>query len=217
MTGILREILALPTPDPMYRLELRKSLPVEDATIVLDLLTGWAEMHAERRAEGFGDWAAEATNGDTNPTQPITPSLESVCLAQATLTGLMVRQQIITHSSTLLDSHLPLFIGYEPSHDLLLRLQAALEPLIAIQTEFRQLRAPVDAILTLARREQKKREEREAKKVATRVIERPIWGKAPGAKARIRERERKDMEQGKEEVRLPEQMVGKWRVEDFVF
>ena len=75
----------------------------------------------------------------------------------------------------------------------------------------------MDAVLTLARREEKKREEREAKKAAARLTERPIWGKAPGAKARIRERERREAGEGKEVVGLSEQMVGKWRVEDFVF
>jgi hypothetical protein len=124
------------------------------------------------------------------------------------------------HSTILLDSYLPLFLSYAPSHDSLLRLQAALEPLIATQNEFRQLRAPIDAVLTLARREQRKREERQAKRAVTRAIERPIWGKAPGAKARIKERQRKEALGEKEEemgLPVPEEMVGKWRVEEIVF
>ncbi len=121
------------------------------------------------------------------------------------------------HSSILLDSHLPLFLAHEPSNLILERLQAALEPLLSIQNEFRRLRAPVEALLTLERRERRKKEEREAKRASTKTVGRPIWGKAPGAKARIRERERRHMNGEKGDVWLPGPMVGKWRVEDFVF
>ena len=63
------------------------------------------------------------------------------------------------------------------------------------------MRAPVEAVLTLSRREAKKQAEREAKRNA---------GKTPGPG------------QGKNvkrdtEGQMPDETVGKWRVEEFVF
>ena len=76
----------------------------------------------------------------------------------------------------------------------------------------------MEGVLTLARREKRKREEREAKKAAARPAEKQMWGKAPGAKAKFKERERRDAEREKgHEVALPEAMAGKWRVEEIVF
>ena len=89
-----------------------------------------------------------------------------------------------------------------------------------IQNEFRRLHGPVDAVLTLAKREQRKREEREAKRAVMSKVERPIWGKAPGAKARIKQRERREGLGEKEwqaRAELREEMVGKWRVEEIIF
>jgi len=79
LTELLHCILALPTPSPTYRLDLRKSLPVEDAAMVLEELTTWAEMHVERRLDGLSSWAPEE-GAEMKMPRPVTPSLESVGL-----------------------------------------------------------------------------------------------------------------------------------------
>lgn len=101
----------------------------------------------------------------------------------------------------MLDSHLPLFLAHPPSYDLLQTLQDSLSPLLALQESYRRLRAPVEAVLTLSRREAKKQAEREAKRNAGKP------GAAGHGKATKRDAE----------GQMPDEAVGKWRVEEFVF
>ncbi|WVR05325.1 hypothetical protein IAU60_002339 [Kwoniella sp. DSM 27419] len=183
MIEVLRAILALPPPAPTFRLDLRRGLRVEDATAVLSQLVHWAEEHVSLRSEGLKGWDS-GVSPSAMP-QGDRPSLDST----------------ITYSSLLLDSHLPSFLSYEPSHELLERLQATLEPLMAVQTEYRQLRGPVEAVLTLARREARKAEEREVQQ-----------------RSKGRQDKKKGGAHGKDEKsKLPEEVVGKWKVEDLVF
>lgn len=173
LTALLQTILALPPPGPSYRLDLYVILSVEDAAAVLKVLVQWMEDYVETLSQGLKGWDESVSEEkDDN-----LPSLQS----------------LVTHTSLILDAHLPSLITHPASHDILSRAQASLEPLLAVQNEYRQLRGPVEALLTLARREAKKAEERAAKK----------GGKKKGKKD--------------ENGRLPEEVVGKWKVEDLAF
>ncbi|KIR28839.1 hypothetical protein I309_02334 [Cryptococcus deuterogattii LA55] len=173
LTALLLTVLALPPPGPSYRLDLYRILSVQDATAVLEVLVQWMEDYVGTLSEGLKSWDGSVSEekGDN------LPSLQS----------------LVTHTSLILDAHLPSFISHLASHDILSRAQASLEPLLAVQNEYHQLRGPVEALLTLARREAKKAEERAAKK----------GGKKKGKKD--------------ENGRLPEEVVGKWKVEDLAF
>ncbi|KAK4686673.1 hypothetical protein P7C73_g3446, partial [Tremellales sp. Uapishka_1] len=187
LAQFLKDLLAAPVPPPTFRVELRKSLSVEDATRVLEQYVTWAEEHVERRTEGISNWLPEEGVKNTTP-KLLIPSLES----------------LINHSSILLDSHLPLFLSYPPSHALLGQLQTSLVPLLAIQEEFRQLRAPVEAVLTLAKREERKMAEADAKHKASTAV-----GKGKGKVVGARKEEKKGT--------WGEEKIGYWKVEDFVF
>jgi hypothetical protein len=148
-------------------------------------------MHVEARSFGLSKWdSSSKKDSSTSPS----PSLESV----------------IAHSSLLLDAHLPNFLSHPPSYTLIERLQAALDPLVAVQNEFRQLRAPVEAVLTLAKREERRREERREKKEAMRPVS--VFDGKKGGKG-----EAKKGEKEKQVAHLPGEAVGKWRVEDISF
>lgn len=187
---IYRDVLSLPTPPSTFRLELRRSLTTDEATSLLACLVDWAEMHVEARSFGLSKWDSSKKDSSTTPS----PSLESV----------------IAHSSLLLDAHLPNFLSHPPSYTLIERLQAALDPLVAVQNEFRQLRAPVEAVLTLAKREERRREERREKKEAMRPVS--VFDGKKGGKG-----EAKKGEKEKQVAHLPSEAVGKWRVEDIAF
>ena len=80
-------------------------------------------------------------------------------------------------------------------------MQAALEPLLLVQAEYRALRAPLEAVLTLSQRS-----ERDA---AERLRKSELMQGAFGRKSK-----------GKMEAAKPglgEAKIGKWKVEDFVF
>jgi hypothetical protein len=230
-------VLALPPPSPTYRVELRK-LPVEDATQVLGTLVDWAEEHTTRPFTELLDWTGDA-NGHPEQSSEKLPALAEVrvllhlahhpryntssCTAgsasdsPANFRGHSAHSpQIINHASIILDTHLPSFLASHPSHPLLFRLQAALGPLLAMQTDYRRLRAPVDAALTLVRREKRKRLEEDAKRAIVKGYGKAWQGKhqqnQSGGKGG------KDKGRGKDaQALLPDQSVGKWRVEDYVF
>ncbi|WWC69310.1 uncharacterized protein I206_103248 [Kwoniella pini CBS 10737] len=103
---------------------------------------------------------------------------------------------VITYSNLLLDSHLPLFMNHQPSHSALEALQSNLVPLMEAQDQYRKLQGPVESILILSRREQAKIREIEAKR-----------GKGKGGKK----------DNALSAGRLPEEKVGKWKVEELVF
>ncbi|WVQ98874.1 hypothetical protein IAU59_006005 [Kwoniella sp. CBS 9459] len=189
LSEILRLILASP-PAPTFRMDLRRGLTVEDATSVLAVLVDWAEGHVAQRNEGLQGWDQEERAQVSTASSPL-PSLEST----------------ITYSSLILDSHLPSFLSHEPSHTLLERLQTSLEPLMAMQMAYKQLRGPVEAVLILSRREARKAEEREAK-LSSRAGKGGKGDKKKGAGAGA------GLDKG---GKLPEEVVGKWKVEDLVF
>lgn len=85
-------------------------------------------------------------------------------------------------------------------------MQAALEPLLLMQADYRALRAPIDAALTLSKRAERNREERQKKQ----TLLRGAYDKRGGQQAN-------KMGQGKAGEGLAETRVGKWKVEDFVF
>ncbi|WWD16075.1 hypothetical protein CI109_100500 [Kwoniella shandongensis] len=189
---LLREIMSGPSPAPTYRIDLRRELNVEEATSVLCQFVIWAEAHVERRSDSLEGWDVD-NESESNP--------KSASNQEADLPSL---ESVITHSSLLLDAHLPSFLSYEVSHTQLERLQLALEPLIAIQNDYRKLRGPVEAVLTLVRRENRKAEERESNRKARhgRGGSKKAAGVAGAAGG---------------PNKLPEEVVGKWKVEDLVF
>lgn len=78
---VLQAILALPSPAPTYRLELKRGLDVEEATAVLDILTGWAETWVANNAKGIEWDVSESTLIDAAAADTATlPSLEAVSL-----------------------------------------------------------------------------------------------------------------------------------------
>lgn len=64
--------------------------------------------------------------------------------------------QVLTQSTILIDALLPVLIAHEPAHALLSDLNESLAPLIQLQSEMQALRYPVQAFLTLAKRDEKK-------------------------------------------------------------
>lgn len=188
---LLWTILSLPVPDPAYRSELKRSLSVEQANEVLSILLGWAESHAAQPAGDLRTWAGELSSAQPlsnghSASADVLPSISSV----------------VAHSSLLLDSHLPLFLNHPPAHLLIERMQAALSPLVAQQDNFRRLRAPVDAVLVLAMREKRKREEEAARKEFLRPH---AHG---GKRAKVG---------SSDSMALPDEVVNSYRVEDYVF
>ncbi|WVQ69919.1 uncharacterized protein L199_008142 [Kwoniella botswanensis] len=177
LSKLLYLILSSP-PAPTFRLDLRQNLSVEDATMVLEQLLKWAQWHVNTRGEVLRGWDAD-TAWETQLLSEVegTPSLNSV----------------IAYSSLLLDSHLPLFLSYEPSHHLLEGLNEALEPLLEVQNEYKTLRGPIEAVLILAKREEMNEKEKQSKSKT----------KKEGGQG-----------QGK---RLMDEKIGKWKVEDLVF
>ncbi|WWD09977.1 hypothetical protein V865_008109 [Kwoniella europaea PYCC6329] len=177
LSKLLYLILSSP-PAPTFRLDLRQNLSVEDATSVLEQLLKWAQWHVNTRGEVLKGWD-EDTASETQLLSEVegTPSLNSV----------------IAYSSLLLDSHLPLFLSYEPSHHLLEGLNEALEPLLEVQNEYKKLRGPIEAVLILAKREEMNEKEKQSK----------YKSKKEGGQG-----------QGK---RLMDEKIGKWKVEDLVF
>ncbi|WWD01231.1 hypothetical protein V866_008173 [Kwoniella sp. B9012] len=177
LSKLLYLILSSP-PAPTFRLDLRQNLSVEDATMVLEQLLKWAQWHVNTRGEVLRGWDAD-TASETQLLSEVegTPSLNSV----------------IAYSSLLLDSHLPLFLSYEPSHHLLEGLNEALEPLLEVQNEYKKLRGPIEAVLILAKREETNEKEKQSN----------FKTKKEGGQG-----------QGK---RLMDEKIGKWKVEDLVF
>ncbi|WVO14021.1 hypothetical protein L204_101646 [Cryptococcus depauperatus] len=169
---LLALILALPPPGPTYRFDLHKTLSVHVATAVLDIFTEWLGAHVEASSDLLIEW-------DGSVPKPLEDGLPNL-------------QSLITHSSLLLDAHLTLFLSHSPCHPSLERMQTYLDPLIQMQNEYRQMRGPIEALLTLARREARKAEEKAQKKGGKR-------GKKIAGE------------------RLPEQVVGKWKVEEITF
>jgi hypothetical protein len=58
----------------------------------------------------------------------------------------------------ILDSHLPLLVAHKPAHALLERLDAAVSPTLAIQSELQTAHGVIDAYVTLHQREEKERQ-----------------------------------------------------------
>ena len=89
-------------------------------------------------------------------------------------------------------------------------MQAALEPLLHMQADYRALRAPLDAVLTLSKRAERDREEKQKKNTLLN---------GAYAKRGATQRGTTSMAQGKrsEGQGMGEAKVGKWQVEDFVF
>jgi hypothetical protein len=176
-------------------MELKRGLGVEDATSILEVLTQWAEAWVLSNAKGL-KW--DIDQSQLNEEETSVPPLEAVRPPFSPCS--QADKQVITHSSLLLDSHLPLFLSHPPSHPLLTRMQAALEPLLHMQAEYRALRAPLEAVLTLSKRSERDAAERQRK---SELIQ--------GAFGR--------KNKGKMETKsgLGEAKIGKWKVEDFVF
>lgn len=72
-------------------------------------------------------------------------------------------RQIITHSTLLLDSHLPLLVGQPRYHDLVTRLASALDPLLHDQRELQLAHGVVHAFVSQAQQEQQQAKELRAR------------------------------------------------------
>ncbi|CAK9785466.1 hypothetical protein CC85DRAFT_330400 [Cutaneotrichosporon oleaginosum] len=117
---VLESVVSGPAPDPSYRAELKRQLNADAACRMLVQLTAWAEAHATRD-DGLGSWLEKQPKSSLPP-----------------LTA------VVAHASALLDAHLPSLLEKE---DELTRLSEAIAPVIAAQTDYRRLRAPIDATL----------------------------------------------------------------------
>jgi hypothetical protein len=80
-------------------------------------------------------------------------------------------------------------------------MQAALEPLLVMQADYRALRAPLEAVLTLSKRSERDQAERQRKS--------ELMHGAFGRKNKGKQ------ETGK--AGMGEAKIGRWKVEDFVF
>lgn len=91
-------------------------------------------------------------------------------------------------------------------------MQAALEPLLHMQADYRALRAPLDAVLTLSKRAERTREEQQRKN----EVQQGAFGKRGKVQAQVQ-----GQLQNKQAEVMAKTMgdgkVGKWKVEDFVF
>lgn len=188
--SVYSELLSLPPPAIDFRFEMRKNISAEEVMPLLQHLVTWSEAWCHDRTRGLG-WPD--ASGTTTARNPALPTLDS----------------ILAHSSLLIDSHLPLLVEHDPAAPLLESLSASLAPLLTLQAEIRQLRAPVDALLTLSKREEKRRAEAKAKKESMKQVIAQTGGR------KIR---RPGMPKGENGgAMLPGEDFGKWKVEDFVF
>jgi hypothetical protein len=64
--------------------------------------------------------------------------------------------KVLTQSTVFIDALLPTLINHQPAHALLGKLNEALASLNQVQSEMQALRYPVQAFLTLAKRDEKK-------------------------------------------------------------
>lgn len=85
---------------------------------------------------------------------------------------------------------------------------------MSISDQFRQLRAPVDAVLTLAKREARKQQERQEKRAAMAAVTKQTGYQ--GKKGKKGKMEKVDVVMAERNA-LPEEVVGQWRVEEFTF
>lgn len=195
---VYSDFLGLAPPAIDFRFELRKSVSVGEATQLLSLLVKWAEEWCNNRTEGLR-WPDSNTSTKTAPTS--LPSLDSV----------------IAHSSLLLDSHLPLLVEFEEAAPLLESLSNSLGPLLTLQAEIRQLRAPVDALLTLAKREEYRRAEVKRKHEQKRAVQAQVADPGRNGGGGKKKKPFSSQKVGANDEAKQGQDFGKWKVEDFVF
>jgi hypothetical protein len=91
-------------------------------------------------------------------------------------------------------------------------MQAALEPLLHMQADYRSLRAPLDAVLTLSKRAERTREEQQRKN--------EVQQGAYGRRSKVQAQAQGQAQNKQAEVMaktMGDGKVGKWKVEDFVF
>jgi len=131
LASVLQDILSGPSPDPAYRVELRRQVDGPGAVRILEQLVSWAEESTEA-GDGLDVWPERAPKSSI-------PTLAS----------------IVAHSSFLLDAHLPTLLAIPEAEPLIVRMQEALAPALAAQQDYRRLAAPVDAALRLAKTEKK--------------------------------------------------------------
>ena len=128
---------------------------------------------------------------------------------------------LLSHTSSHLDALLPILIDHTPSHPLLVTLSTLLSPMLAQQATLSQLRAPIDALLTLAKREEKRRAHIREKRAAFRGVQEQQQGQQGfvQTKTKMAEMERTRVNRGAGQggrMGLGGD-VGLWSVEDFDF
>ncbi|WWC89874.1 uncharacterized protein L201_004802 [Kwoniella dendrophila CBS 6074] len=187
-------------PAPTFRLDIRQNLSIEDASVVLQKLVEWVEEYVTKRDESLLEW--------DNETETVIESNQSNSVVD--INGneeIPTLKSIIEYSTLLLDSHLPSFLTYEPSYELLEILSNHLEPLIELQNQYKKLKGPIEAILILSKRENDKLKQREQQQKS----------KLNKKNNNITTNDKKIQQQQQKENRLPEEKIGKWKVEDLVF
>lgn len=166
--------------------------PVPDPSYRAALRTGIDGKGALRMLEQLAKWAElHADVGDGLSAWPQQGPKIKPTLAS-----------VVAHSSLLLDAQLPTLVTLPESEALLTRLNEALAPALAAQQNYRRLRAPIDATLAAnAKAQRKAKEEAAAAATAARNQGRKPAGRKPVAAG----------------PGLADEVVGKWKVEDFVF
>ena len=205
--SILQCTLDLPPPAPDYRAALY-ALSVECCTAIISQYVAWLDAHVQRIPSTLSIWTISPSS--ISPSTPLSPESPSNPLSQplpfTTGEQLPTVQSLISHSTALLDGQLQSLLSHPPAYEPLQQMQDALDILLGIQDTYRKIRAPVEAVLTLGRREEARMEELRSK----REVLRKFGSKGSGEGKSKGVRTERDYGIGGE-------AVGKWRVEDLVF
>lgn len=194
--ALIARALASPSAEPTLESTLDDvvSAPTPDPAFRAELRRQITAAGATAVLSQLTLWAeAHAERGDGLECWPVRP-------APAT-SSLPPLKNVLAHATLLLDAHLPSLLGdADVAEPLLERMQAALAGAMGAQAEYRKLKAPVEVALKMKETEKEAVGVRGAKGAAARG-----GAKRAGGAARIAG------------AAADEAVVGKWRVEDFVF
>ncbi|ORX33750.1 hypothetical protein BD324DRAFT_638442 [Kockovaella imperatae] len=184
--SLLREVVSLPPPAPGYRTALF-SLSLETCMRLLDAYVNWLTVHVESMSSALDAWIADDTSAPSSSAPPV--------------------EALILHSNLLLDARLQTLLSHPPAWDLLEKMQVCLSSLMEMQDVYRKIHAPIEAVLTLARREAQSKAEEQAKRLPP-----TIPGQTGHAKGQQFGKQNRKLKVG-----MSDEVIGKWRVEDLIF
>jgi len=78
LDSVLVDILSSPVPPPDYRAALRTTLPVEDATKVMEVYTKWMTAYVNSQGQALAGWADDKGKKKKPDHLKHLPSLEAV-------------------------------------------------------------------------------------------------------------------------------------------